>query len=97
MAVGRLCAGEYEAALSKPVASSEGRTFRQVAQEWTDGELHRKLPDKVDDIDHTNNVIQLRAYVLPVIGDLPIEKVGQPEANLVMERLPGGLARRTSP
>ena len=71
------------------------RGFKQIAEEWTDGDFHRRWPDQVKEIDHANNRVQLEAYVYPVLAALPVTTVGREQADEVMRRLPTYLSRNS--
>ena len=64
------------------------KTFRDVAEEWTDGELHRRWPDHVKDIDHSNNIVQLEAYVYPTLGSCRLADVRRRHCDAVLRTLP---------
>lgn len=59
-------------------------TFREFADLWLSGELHRRFRDHVKDIDHSDNESRLRQYVFPVIGHIPVRDISIDHAELVM-------------
>ncbi len=81
----RICAGRY---CDPNDALPVRRTFRQVGEEWLDGDFHRRWPDQVKLIDQTNNVIQLETYVFPIVGHVSVEDVRRDKCDEVMRRLP---------
>lgn len=70
-------------------------TFGEMAHAWTSGELHRQFPDHVRDIGHDANAILLKNYLLPVLGDLPLEAVRPNHCDDVMRRLPAHLSKNS--
>ena len=67
------------------------KTFRQIGEDWTDGNLHRQWPDHVRKIEHANNIVQLEAYVYPTLGDLRIADIRREHCDRPMRTLPAHL------
>ncbi len=88
----RIGRGEYRGD-GEPIC--EAKTFREVAEAWTDGELHRRWPDHVRDIDHQNNVTQLEAYVYATLGTLPVAEVRREHCDRVLRVLPAHLEQNS--
>ncbi|MFW6087882.1 MAG: tyrosine-type recombinase/integrase, partial [Myxococcota bacterium] len=93
-AVGRLCAGE----VAVPGKERTAVTFRELADQWTSGELHRRWPDHVRK--KAPKSVQMDRYwlerhVLPIVGDVPLVDFTLEHAERVMASLPEGLAPAT--
>ena len=86
--VRRLSRGEFESTQEDPSIVGKPRNFREVAEEWMDGDLHRQFPDRVRAIDHTNNRFQAEAYVFPIIGQVPVTELTRAKCSVVMQKLP---------
>ncbi len=89
--VRRLSRGEFESTQNESIVGKP-RTFREVAEEWMDGDLHRQFPDRVRAIDHTNNRFQAEAYVFPIIGQVPVTELTRSKCSVVMQKLPARLS-----
>src|SRR5664280_563037 len=59
----RFCRGEAEVD-----RAPSNTTFKKMADKWTTGELHKKWPDHIRDIEHATNTVLLDKYVLPILG-----------------------------
>jgi hypothetical protein len=84
---------ERTAKADPPVPGPLGITFRQFAEQWTSGQLNDRYPDHVGMKRTSDDDRQrLRAYVYPVMGDVPlVQLVGAPgleRADEVMSKLP---------
>ncbi len=69
--------------------------FRDFAERWTSGELARTYPDHVRTMTRGSamgNRARLEAYVLPVLGSLPLDVIRLEDADRVMRALPSDLA-----
>ncbi|HEY3235879.1 MAG TPA: tyrosine-type recombinase/integrase [Polyangiaceae bacterium] len=86
-----MCAGKYKP--EKKLPSS--KTFRQLAEDWTSGELHQTYPDHVRDISHDSNGILLEKYAFPTLGDLPLVSIGRTQCDEVMRSLPRHLSKNS--
>jgi hypothetical protein len=89
----KIAAEKKAAHAAAPPPPSNTTTFRQFAERWTSGELHRLYPDHVGTKKTIDDDKQrLRDYVYPVIGDLAIAElvgaVGLERADEVMLKLP---------
>jgi integrase len=84
----RLCAGD-----AAPVRTLV--TFREFADQWTSGALHKRHPDHVKDIKQDDNRERLRKYVLPLVGDVPLREFTIDHADTVMAALPETLSPLT--
>lgn len=87
-AVDTLCSGQVAAIHTTP-------TFREFGEQWTSGRLHKRYPDHVKEINHTDNIQRLREHVYPIIGDLQIDKITLTEADIVMQSIPDKLSPAT--
>ena len=86
----RLCSGQA----SGPLPALE--TFRTFGERWTSGELHRRWPDRVRAKKNSDDDRErLRAYVYPMIGDVPLSDLTVAHADAVMSALPLKLAAAT--
>lgn len=88
-----LTAGEFDvpSASESPLVSSP--TFREFAERWTSGELHRSYPDHVkrkDSVD--DDLYRLTTHIYPIIGDVPLTEFKFDDADLVMRSLPPELS-----
>jgi integrase len=68
-------------------------TFAAFALSWTSGELAKSHPDHVREKDAERDETQLRGYVYPVIGHLPLDQVTLDQCDEVLRRLPSRLSR----
>lgn len=85
--VSEIKGGEVAAAPEAPQAGA-GVTFRQLAKQWTDGELHRRYPDHVP-LKKTADLDAQRFDVLSkTIGDVPIASFALDDADRAMASLP---------
>jgi integrase len=90
-----LLVNEITGGQSRPKAEAKNvTTFRAVGEEWTDGELHERFPDQVDEIAHDINKLRIERHIYPVLGDLPIREVTRANCDDVMRRLPETLKSR---
>jgi integrase len=89
----KILSEERTAKANPPVPAPLGITFREFAEQWTRGEIHDRYPDHVGMKKTSDDDRQrLRAYVYPVMGDVPlVQLVGAPgleRADEVMSKLP---------
>lgn len=87
--VTRLVAGELRA----PASVSASKTFGDVADAWTSGELAARYPDHVKvKRSNSNDRGRLKNYVLPTLRDVPMTRFALDHAEEVMRKLPAGFA-----
>lgn len=90
LAADRLCSGEAAPPISAAI------TVRELGEQWTTGELHRRWPDHVKaKVSADDDRERLEAYVYPLIGSVAIPEVTIAHADAVMSALPPRLARST--
>lgn len=72
----------------RPVTKNDYKSmsFEEFASLWLTGELHRRFPGHVKDIDQSDNASRLRRYVFPVVGHVLLREFTQDHADLVMEQ-----------
>lgn len=71
-------------------------TFREVGEQWTAGELHRKHPDQIKlKRSAGHDAARLSRYVYPVMGATPINQVTLDQCELVMATLPATMRPAT--
>lgn len=86
--IGEACAGKLELAKAKP----EAPTFREVAEQWTSGELARRFPDQVREKRSADiEDYRLAKYINPRIGNTPVDRVTLEDCEAVMAALPSKL------
>lgn len=86
------CGGHLVPAKGAPKAP----TFREVAEQWTSGELARRFPDQVREKRSAElDAQRLAKYVYPLIGDTPIDHVALGDCERVMASLPRELSAST--
>jgi integrase len=82
-AIEAMCKGEV---IRKPTGKT---TFRQVAEQWLSGELHRRFPDNIKIRKQAGAELRaLERHVFPLIGDIPMSRFTLEHAQEVMRRLP---------
>ncbi len=86
----QLCEGKL--AVERPKLAT---TFKQLANRWTNGDLHKQWPENVRDINHDTNTTLLDKYVLPTLGELELAHVTREHCDEVMRKLPAKLARNS--
>jgi integrase len=86
--VDAILAGEVKPAEPPTPLTEAGPTFREFAEDWTSGKLHKRFPDHVK-LKKTadEDVYRLEAHVYPIIGDLPLRLVSLEDAERVMHNL----------
>jgi integrase len=84
------------AATLEPPTPSNGklaRTFRDLGQLWTSGELHRLYPDHVPAKASSDDDESRLGWLYQTIGDVPLAQFGLAEALLAMRSLPATAKR----
>jgi integrase len=73
------------------------KTFRDVAELWLNGELHRRFPDRVQARDpETDSRDRFRlAHICQTIGDIPLAKLTRQDAERALARVPRHLMPAT--
>ncbi len=90
-AVDVLCSGNAEVASDVP-------KFGVFAKEWTTGALARKFPDHVRVKRSSGRDEELlRLYILPHVGDIPLDEFELTDGELVMASLPDICAHTKAP
>ncbi len=90
--VRRLCAGAYDEP-GAPVISSPTTTFRALAEQWSDGELHERYPDHVKKKKSaSDDRWRFERHIFPTVGGVPLPDFRLEHAELVMQRLPKALS-----
>lgn len=90
--VEKICQGTLETVRT----GKEGPTFRDVATQWTSGELAKKYPDHARSVSSMSaNEQRLRDYILPIVGSIAISAFAIDDAFRVLERLPKRLSQGT--
>jgi integrase len=85
-AVDAICAGNVS-------PRGAATTFREFAEAWTKGDLHRAHPDHVrEKRSVSGDVYRLQRHVYPVVEGLPIAAFELEHAERVMRALPGKLS-----
>jgi integrase len=95
--VDRMCQGleRPEASRLLPIGSM-GLTFKEFAEQWTSGELHRRYPDHVKEKRSVGDDIErLTKHVYPQVEDLPLSAFTLEPAMDVMRALPEKLSPAT--
>jgi integrase len=91
--VDAIIAGDVEPVPKEPILSDSGPTFREFAEQWTSGELHRRHPDYVKRKKTADDdVYRLEAHVYPLVADVPVRAFRLEEAELVMRSLDPSLS-----
>ena len=91
-AVDTLCAGD---GATTPLSAGARVTVEEFGKEWRSGDLHRKYPDRVPEIDHTRNTGLAKLYVDPVLGHKTVASITLDDADDVMARIPAAKAPGT--
>jgi integrase len=68
----------------------EGPTFREVAEEWTSGKLHKRYPDHVKIKKSVDDEEQRFGKLYDTIGDVPLATFTLEDAERAMAKLPEG-------
>jgi integrase len=91
--VDAILAGQVKPAEPPTPLTDAGPTFREFAEEWTSGKLHKRFPDHVK-LKKTadEDVYRLEAHVYPLIGDLPLRLISLEDAERVMHKLDSALS-----
>lgn len=91
--VDAILAGDVKPAEPPTPLTDAGPTFREFAEEWTSGKLHKRFPDHVK-LKKTadEDVYRLAAHVYPTIGDLPLRLISLEDAERVMHKLDSALS-----
>lgn len=91
--VDAILAGDVKPAEPPTPLTDAGPTFREFAEEWTSGKLHKRFPDHVK-VKKTasEDVYRLEAHVYPLIGDLPLRLISLEDAERVMHKLDSTLS-----
>lgn len=77
-----------------PAPLEGGETFKELAQRWTKGELHKRWPDHVKAKETSDTDEQrMGKHVYPVIGSVPIRLFTIKDAERVLEKLPAYLSQ----
>ena len=73
-------------------------TFGDIAKAWTKGELHKKYPAHVKEIDQEINKMRLDKHILPTVREVPITLFTLEHAERVMRQpdLPAGSHRHVA-
>jgi hypothetical protein len=66
--------------------------FKDFADEWTSGKLHKKHPDHVRLKDSENDVSRFKLYINEYLGGRRLDQITLSECDRVMANLPDGLS-----
>jgi len=91
--VDAIIAGDVEPAPAQPTLSDRGLTFREFAEQWTSGDLHKLHPDHVKRKKTAeDDVYRLQAHVYPVVENVLLRSFTVEHAELVMRSLDAALS-----
>ncbi len=85
-----LCKGGSEAAKAETIP-----LFKDFADEWTSGLLHKKHPDHVPEKNSRDDKSRLKNYINPYLGDLRLDEVKLSDCDEVLSNLPAKLGATT--
>ncbi|MEZ4308043.1 MAG: winged helix-turn-helix domain-containing protein [Polyangiaceae bacterium] len=89
-AIQRLANGE-----ARPRTTGE-TTIRELARQWTSGELAKLYPGQVrEKASAADDEQRIAAYVLPIAGDIPVARFTLDHAEEIMRRIPSDRSPRT--
>lgn len=88
--------GREHRKLEESVAKST--TLQQFGEQWTSGDLHRRYPTHVKDIDHHDNKSRLERHVYPVVGHIYMHAFNVDHGDLVLAQptIPSGSHRHVA-
>ncbi len=69
-------------------AQVRGMSFKDWAELWVTGDLHKRYPDHVPAKDHSDDLSRLKKYIYPVVKHVPLAVFDLGHAELVMSKLP---------
>lgn len=76
-----------------PPPKPKGLTFRELAEKWTSGELHRLYPDHVKLKRHADDdAYRFHKHIFPVVQNVALADFTLEHAEDVMRRLPSNLS-----
>lgn len=86
--VDAIIAGEAQPVQQPTPLTDGGPTFREFAEQWTDGELHTRFPDHVKRKKTANDdKCRLESHVYPIVGEVPLRLFKVEDAERVMAKL----------
>jgi len=88
-----IASGDFERPNEPQSPLAPAPTFKEFAERWTSGELHRSYPDHVkrkDSVD--DDCYRLTAHLFPIIGDVALTDFKFEHADLAMRSLPPELS-----
>lgn len=91
--VDAIITGDVEPVPEPHALADGGPTFREFAEQWTNGELSRLHPDHVKRKKTADDdVYRLEAHVYPIVEEVPLRKFSLEHAELVMRSLDASLS-----
>lgn len=85
----RLCDGTYGDSPNGAVVTAPRTTLRELAEQWTDGELHDRYPDHVKKKrSASDDRWRFEKHIFPTVGGVALSDFTLEHAEHVMQRLP---------